>query len=199
MKRIMAIIVVASFAASMAGADVVLSSLVGDKDGFGIEGMDPVPANGTEIFGQVLVQEAEDPAFMDMWGYEQVGGAFASPITYSHDFASLPGPVISAYLVIQHAGMGDDRGPWEVSVNGTVIGEIGPTNDDTASKVELFFSPTVIGLSNEVILNYVDTLDEGFAINYSELVVQAIPEPSSIAMIGLVSGGTLFIRKRFMI
>lgn len=197
LKKIIVIMILASCSVSWVAADTI-TSLVGDKDGFGIDGMAPVPANGTVIFGQSLVQEVEDPAFMDMWGFEQIGGAFGSPITYLHEFASLPGPVISAYLIVQHAGMGDQRGPWDVAVNGTSVGQIGPVNDGTSSKVELFFSPTMIGLSNEITLTYLDALDEGFAINYSELVVEAIPEPASAAMIALMAGCGAFIRRQFI-
>lgn len=185
----------------MVSADVLLSSLYGDKDGFGIAGMDDVPSNGTVIFGQGLVQEVTDPAFMDTWGFEQNGGAFGSPITYTHDFGSLPGTVQSAYLIIQHAGMGDERGPWDVAVNGVFVGQIGTLNDETSSKVELFIPnpASMIGVLNEITLTYQDTQDEGFAINYSELIVSAIPEPAAAAMVGLVAGCGVFIRRRFIL
>ena len=183
-------------ACSVASGSISVSSLVGDKDGFGIAGMDPVPADGTEIYGMGLTQDPGDPPFMDIWGLEQGGGAFGSPIVYSHDFAALPDTVLSASLVIQHAGMGDSRGPWDVAINGVSIGQIGPDNADSTSIIETFVVPmaaTTIGLTNIVTLTYLDSVGEGFAINFSELTA-VVPEPMTVSLLGL--GGLSLLRRR---
>ena len=177
-------------------AGVSVSSLVGDKDGFGIPGMDPVPADGTSMSTSGPRRDVGDPVFMDDWGFEQQGGAFGSPIVYSHDFVSLPESFASASLTIQHAGMGDERGPWDVAVNGVSVGKIGVDNGGLTTVLEVFdipLSAVTIGKANTVTLTYEDTQNEGYAINFSELTV-VVPEPLTGGM--LVVGGLCLLGRR---
>jgi hypothetical protein len=42
-------------------------------------------------------------------------------------------------------------------------------------------------------------MTEGDLLTYDDVKVEAVPEPATLGMIGLVAGGLLFIRRRFMI
>jgi len=57
------------------------------------------------------------------------------------------------------------------------------------------FDPTATG-TYDIFLR---AIDAGGEVTRSDIQVITVPEPASIAMIGLVSGGALFIRRRFMI
>ncbi len=165
-------------------------SLVGDKDGFGLSGAPAVPVFGNwQDFGGTFPDDnrtGSDPLFTDFWSFEQNGPPLGSPIVYTHSYI-LPGSPLGALLSINQAGMSDDRGPWDVEFNGTVVGSI---TDGLLQNFRLntFTVPTgVLTGSDTVRLIYRDTQGEGFAINFSELAIETstapVPEPSSMILL----------------
>jgi len=187
------------FISAIAPASVDHVDVVGDKDGFGVISIVDVPLDGTDMWalaGQ-MQQEPGDPGFTDRWMNVQECEGPESSIVYTHNFDPFNDPVISASLVIQHAGMANGPGTyWNVKVNGVLVGTIGPDNPYNASKIEEFEIPVeLIGTVNEITLTYSvsDSSDEIFAINFSELTV-VTPEPASIALLAM--GSLALLRKK---
>lgn len=170
------------FSVSVVNA-AVITSLVGDKDGFGISGLDAVPVDGTDTGYGWDNNTATDPYFTDVWGYTQ--NSLPSPITYDHTYDLSGHTAVSAILAIQDTGMGDasDR-TWEVLFNGTQVGTIGPNKGGTTSFINTFIIDALLLTgSDTVTLNYLGPNGfEGYAINFSELTIQASPVPLPAAV-----------------
>jgi len=208
MKKLIVAMVLAFVMAGSAFAGPSVVDLVGDKDGFGLPGAPSVPVSGTWTgYGGAYggdYRGVGDPLFTDIWEYQQTsGGPLSSPITYTHTY-SLPAGAVSATLSINESGMSDDRGPWDVSFNGTSLGQIGvyPAADNDTFKLLSFAVPTgLLTGSDTVTLNYLDTASEGFAINFSELSIDAsvVPVPGAIILgsVGVSIAGW-FRRRRIL-
>ena len=184
MKKYLLFLLVCSLGVPLGSANAGTTSLVGDKDGFGLAGAPPVPISGTWTgFGGGFPQDNRtpgDPLFTDIWEFQQTpGGPLSSPISWVHAY-SLDGVPVGANLSINEAGMSDDRGPWDVAFNGTSLGQIGvfPGSDGETFKLLSFAVPTgLLAGSDTVMLTYLDPQlqGEGFAINFSELVIDTVP------------------------
>ena len=195
----------------------VVTSLVGDKDGFGLPGIPPgsmpaVPPNNTAnnslwhtTYGGVYNTDYRSAAdvtgapFTDIWAVRPGG----STITYEHDYL-YSGGAMSAVLSIQEAGMANGVGPWNVMFNGTKIGQIGVFTANVANleAIQLLQWNVPVGLltgADTISLVNPDVASDGFAINYSELSV-VVPEPATIVTNGLVllgiAGSYLYRRQR---
>jgi hypothetical protein len=102
---------------------------------------------------------------------------------------------ISAQLSLQIAGIADaigdaSRGPWNVFANGTLLGQIPQnlsTNGFQEIKIYNFNMPlALITGTDSILLNInVPLTNDGYSINYSELTIAAVPEPSVVALAGL--------------
>ena len=185
----------------------LITSLVGDKDGFGLGGgvpSVPGPADGTwSSWGGGFPDDNRgggDPAFTDIWEFEQnAGGPLSSPVSWTHSYG-LVGTPISATLTINEAGMSDARGPWDISVNSTSIGQIGvfPGADSQTFKILNFAVPTALLTGTDTVtLTYMDTVGEGFAINFAELNVETVPEPATVTLFALGVLGIAVGRRRY--
>ena len=184
-------------AASRAEATIFITSLVGDKDGFGLSGAPAVPADGTlwrDGLGGVFFTDYRDAGdlanapFTDIW--------FAgSNISYTLNYSLGGLTPVSAQLSLQIAGIADGvssppRGPWNVFANGTLLGQI-PQNLSANAfqeiKIYNFNMPVGLLTGSDSILLRINVPDagDGYSINYSELTIDAVPEPSVVALAGL--------------
>lgn len=170
----------AALCAVLSAPAMAQSSLIGDKDCFGLGGS---CAEGTlwrdDLGGTFFTnyQGAGDPSFTDKWDAD-------ANITYFHDYTL--GAASSAALTISTAGIADNRGPWAVFFNGTNIGEFTVnTNANAFQEVRLFtFAvPTALLTGHDQILLAINTtVNDGYSIDYSELNITAVPEPETLAL-----------------
>jgi hypothetical protein len=183
-------------------AAVSIVDLVGDKDGFGLPGAPAVPADGTrwatDLGGTFFTdyRDAGDLAnapFTDIW-------AGPDTFSYAHNYA-LGGLVpTSATLAVQIAGIHDiNLGTiYDVVLDGTVIGQIPP--NPTANgfqEVKLYNFNVPLGLiTGNDSVSVSMTGGDGYSINFSELTIEAVPEPSSAIVIAIACFALLACRCR---
>jgi hypothetical protein len=178
------------------------TSLVGDKDGFG--GQITPETAGADTGASFDNRTASDPLFTDVYLFEQDGGVGASPVTYTHSYMiPVTETPVSATLTIFETGMADDRGPWDVDFNGTVVGQIvGPAFSSTLSKFHTFsIDVSLLTGADTVSLIYLDTVGEGYAIDYSELTIETrttgvIPLPAALPMLLSALAGVACVARR---
>jgi hypothetical protein len=179
-----------------------ITSLVGDKDGFG--GQITPETAGANTGPSFDNRTASDPLFTDVYLFEQNVGPGASPVTYTHSYMiPISQTPVSARLTIFESGMADDRGPWDVDFNGTVVGQIiGPDASSTLSKFHTFsIDVTLLTGADLVSLIYLDTVGEGYAIDYSELAIETgtievIPLPATLPMLLSALAGVACVARR---
>jgi hypothetical protein len=184
-------------AVSRAEATIFVTSLVGDKDGFGLPGAPAVPADGTlwrDGLGGVFFTDYRDAGdlvnapFTDIW-------FSGSDISYTLNYSLVGLTPVAAQLSLQIAGIADgvsfpSRGPWNVFANGTLLGQIPQNlsfNAFQEIKIYNFNMPVALLTGADSILLGINVPDagDGYSINYSELTISAVPEPSVVALAGL--------------
>lgn len=197
------VLVVGSLFLANAGTVV---SLVGDKDCFGLNGSCPDGTLWRDGLGGTFwsnYQDPGDPSFTDKWGDDK------SP-TYQHVYA-LVGTPVSAQLTVKFAGVADNRGPWDVYFNQTLLGEIARINDagegtgGTAFQLVRTITwdvPIALLLGQDWIMLNINSpvSNDGYSIDYSELTITtadtAVPEPGSWAALLLGLGGLSYAVSR---
>lgn len=179
MKKLLISAALVSAAATPAFA---LSSLVGDKDCFGLPGVSSCPDGigwASDLGGTFFTsyQDPGDPAFTDKWDADV-------DITYQHTYVL--GAASSASLTIGTAGLADNRGPWDVFFNGSNIGQFTyNTSPNAFEEVRTFnfIVPTALLTGNDTVLLAINNpVSDGYSIDYSELTINAVPEPESYVL-----------------
>lgn len=181
-------------------------SLVGDKDCFGLNGSCPDGTLWQDELGGTFwynYQDPGDPSFTDKWISD------VAP-TYQHVYA-LTGTPVSAQLTVKFAGVADNRGPWDVYFNQTLIGEIARINDAGEGTGSTAFQlvrtitwdvPIALLLGQDSIMLNINSpeINDGYSIDYSELTITtadtAVPEPGSWAALMLGLGGLSYAVSR---
>lgn len=189
-KKLVLALIATVFAGWMSTAQAIVTDMAGDDDCFGLGG--PCP-DGTlwrdELGGVFFTDNSDpgDPAFTDRWTSD------IAP-SYMHSYSLGGLAALGAELVIRTAGLADDRGPWDVLFNGTLIGAF-PTNNSSEAFQEVVthvFSVPLALLtgSDSIVLNInVPSLTDGYSIDFSELRIRTdeqvdVPEPGTLALLG---------------
>jgi hypothetical protein len=171
-------------------------SIAGDNDCFGFGGSCPDGTLWETGLGGVFFTSNQGPGdapFTDIWG------SFADP---NFSLATPgAGPVT---LVTRIAGVADNRGPWDVDVNGFLVGVIPDNTTANAFQEVLTYSYSIPSADllpiNNVVLKINDPLvSDGYDIDFVSLVTSGgVPEPGAWAMIqlgvGLVGAGLRLAR-----
>jgi hypothetical protein len=189
--QIMLTALIAFFVACViVNADVVLTDLYGDKDGFGIG----VPDGDT--FDWMAVGPSDGDG-TDQWRT----GNYSWLHTYN--ISSLDGPIVEASLELFHGGDGQFA-PSEVFVNGISVGLLTVADGIALGAnyafldiIDLTPAITSLGGSDNISVS-VSAGGDGWVLDYSELTIKSIPEPASLGLLALVSGGIFFTRRFFI-
>lgn len=170
-------------------------SLVGDKDGFGIPGAPAVPADGTLFvtglggawFGDYRgANDLATAPFTDVWGS-------LGTLSYTHSYSLGGEDPISAKLYLQIAGIHDVNGTtaYPVKADTLEVGQIAYNSAANASqmiKLYAFDIPlSLIDGSNA--LQITVPAPDGYAVNYSELVIETAPPAIPIPLPPAAWGG----------
>lgn len=170
------------------------ASIVGDMDCFGLGGSCPDGTLWLDGLGGVFFTSNQGPGdgpFTDSWD------AFVDP-TF---ILASPGAG-AAVLTARIAGIADERGPWDVFVNGVKVGAIPlrKTLNDFQEVVTFSFLVPAAQLlaSNTVLLQTNDpTVNDGYSIDFVSLTSAGVVEPTSWAlMLGGFFGAGALLRRR---
>lgn len=186
---ILSLIIGLTWVASPVANAATVTSLLGDKDCFGLGGSCPDGTLWRDELGGVFSSDYSsplDPAFTDRW-------FAAAGITYTHTYDLGGETSVAGELELRIAGVADNRGPWDVFLDGVLLGQI-PTNNaaNAFQEVLTYIFSIPVGLldgSNLILLNInVPEVTDGYSIDFSELRVRTVggqvPAPSTILLLG---------------
>lgn len=179
----------------MAANATIITSLYGDKDGFGqgvpiADGIDYVGNGG--VLGITNVNDPEDPANTDFW---QLG----YPESMVFDYV-LDGPVLSASLEIYVAGFANGF-DVNLRVDGALLAtyNFSPSNRTTHIIIE---AVPVANMDGSTTFTLTDGPSfDGWMLDYAELTIEtetaaSVPEPVTLLLVGLGLAGLGVAKKR---
>ena len=179
--------------AAPTAAQASFDSLLGDMDCFGTN----MPcADGTSLSSWgVVVTEPDDPPFTDRH--------IATDATTSWTHTFMPGPWTSAQLTFRTAGIADIAGPYDVFVDGVVVGSM-PLDGFGHIFVETFsfsVAPSLVA-DGAATVSFTTDDSDSWAIDYAQLEgsgpTGVVPEPVSLALLGtgLLGVAAVALRRR---
>jgi len=193
MKRLFCLLFALGLLSCALQAEVV--SLVGDKDCFGLGGPCPDGTLWRDQLGGVFwtnYQTVGDPTFTDKWSTDP-------NISYAHSYA-LPAMIVSAVLEVRFAGVADINtgggGPWDVLFNGVNIGQIPVNTANNAFQAVKTYSwgvPLALLTGSDTVNLQINVpfAGDGYSIDYSELTIDKVPEPTTFALFVVAGLATL--------
>lgn len=186
-KSLLAAMAMSLFA--MSANATIITSLLGDKDCFGIAAQGGSPcATGLHYvndLGGTFFEDnrSGDPLVTDIWHT----GSQSFVIT----IAGLGGSVVSASLDLFHAGAGTVT-PGSISVNAVDFGGFG--GGDNLSTLTTYDITAVVTGSNTVDITL--SGGDGWSLDYAELTVETVSEPLTLGLMGLGLIGLGLRRRR---
>ena len=183
--------IIATWLFSSSAYAVTVTSLYGDKDCFGTGGS-CVEDGVTWVAGLWggIVADASDPIWTDRHYFS------GETATWTHTLAA--GTYTSASLSFLTAGIADIAGPYDVFVDGVLVGQM-PYDGPGHILPETFTFGFDASLLSDGMATVSFTTDSGdsWAVDYAEIIAEAdVPEPAILALMGLGLVGIGFSRRK---
>jgi PEP-CTERM motif-containing protein len=176
---ILAVAIVAGSA--MRSEATTITSLVGDKDCFGLNPGGPPCADGTVLLANPV--PSGDPSGMDE-------GVFAGiHVSWTQTYTPVAGTPTSAALTLSVLDLGTVGGDDLVNFNGVTVLTRPDDFVNNSNTVRTLVIPIPLGLlqyDGSEVVTFAPSVDEYWAVDYSELRIEVnpVPEPATLLLLG---------------
>lgn len=194
LKKLIAVIALSCGVAGASSA-ATTTSLLGDKDCFGTGGACLEDGSWVPTLWGGASSDLSDPAFTDRLI------STSSTTSWTHTFAA--GSYDAASLKFLTAGIADIFGPYDVFVDGTMVGSM-PLDGFGHILAETFTFAVPVGLLVDGLaeVSFTSVSGDAWAIDYSELTLYSkdgpspVPLPAGLPLLIGALGGLAFLRRK---